>query len=109
MPWLVPAFVWENGRFDFKKANLDEPQWMIPLATLAGLNLTSTIDALIRTVYLSYIDAATLVISDNELFSRADVHRPATRRRYESRAIDSFLDLNDDLGISGDETQNGRV
>jgi transcription-repair coupling factor (superfamily II helicase) len=41
------------------------------------------------------IDARTLVIGDHELFARADVRRVATRRRYESRAIDSFLDLNE--------------
>jgi transcription-repair coupling factor (superfamily II helicase) len=41
------------------------------------------------------IDAGTLVIADHELFARADVRRPVTRRRYESRAIDSFLDLNE--------------
>ena len=40
-------------------------------------------------------DARTLVISDHELFARSDVRRPTTRRRYESRAIDSFLDLNE--------------
>ncbi len=41
------------------------------------------------------IDARTLVIGDHELFARTDVRRPVTRRRYESRAIDSFLDLNE--------------
>jgi len=41
------------------------------------------------------IDAKTLVIGDHELFSRPDIRRPVTRRRYESRAIDSFLDLNE--------------
>ncbi len=41
------------------------------------------------------IDARTLVISDHELFARPEVRRPTTRRRYESRAIDSFLDLNE--------------
>jgi len=41
------------------------------------------------------IDARALVIGDHELFARTDVRRPATRRRYESRAIDSFLDLNE--------------
>ena len=41
------------------------------------------------------IDARTLVIGDHELFARADIRRPTTRRRYESRAIDSFLDLNE--------------
>ncbi len=41
------------------------------------------------------IDARTLVIGDHELFDRPDVRRPVTRRRYESRAIDSFLDLNE--------------
>ena len=41
------------------------------------------------------IDSRMLVIGDHELFARAEVRRPATRRRYESRAIDSFLDLNE--------------
>jgi transcription-repair coupling factor (superfamily II helicase) len=41
------------------------------------------------------IDASTLVIGDHELFARTDVRRPVSRRRYESRAIDSFLDLNE--------------
>ncbi|MHB1558070.1 MAG: transcription-repair coupling factor [Isosphaeraceae bacterium] len=41
------------------------------------------------------IDAGTLVIGDHELFARAEVRRPVTRRRYESRAIESFLDLNE--------------
>ncbi len=40
-------------------------------------------------------DAGILVVGDHELFDRADVRRPTTRRRYESRAIDSFLDLNE--------------
>ena len=41
------------------------------------------------------IDAQTLVIGDHELFARAEIRRPVTRRRYESRAIESFLDLNE--------------
>ncbi|HMB08413.1 MAG TPA: transcription-repair coupling factor [Isosphaeraceae bacterium] len=41
------------------------------------------------------IDARTLVIGDHELFARTDIRRPLARRRYESRAIDSFLDLNE--------------
>lgn len=41
------------------------------------------------------IDAQTLVIADHELFARTDIRRATTRRKYESRAIDSFLDLNE--------------
>ncbi len=41
------------------------------------------------------LDARTLVIGDHELFARAEVRRPVNRRRYETRAIDSFLDLNE--------------
>jgi transcription-repair coupling factor (superfamily II helicase) len=41
------------------------------------------------------LDAGVVVISDAELFDRADQRRPVARRRYESRAIDSFLDLNE--------------
>ncbi len=36
-----------------------------------------------------------VVISDHELFHRESIRRPAPRRRYESRAIDSFLDLDE--------------
>ena len=41
------------------------------------------------------IDAEVLVVGDHELFDRAEVRRSSHRRRYESRAIDSFLDLNE--------------
>ncbi|MEZ6045717.1 MAG: CarD family transcriptional regulator [Planctomycetaceae bacterium] len=34
-----------------------------------------------------------IVISDHELFGRSDLHRVKQKRRWESRAIDSFLDL----------------
>ena len=43
-----------------------------------------------------FVDASTLVIGDHELFARSEVRRAAPRRRYETRAIDSFLDLNED-------------
>ncbi|MBX3442041.1 MAG: transcription-repair coupling factor [Planctomyces sp.] len=36
-----------------------------------------------------------VVLSDNELFSRTDVRRVARKKRLESRAIDTFLDLNE--------------
>jgi transcription-repair coupling factor (superfamily II helicase) len=39
------------------------------------------------------VDAGLVVLGDHELFRRADVHTAAPRRRVESRAIDSFLDL----------------
>jgi transcription-repair coupling factor (superfamily II helicase) len=41
------------------------------------------------------VDSQMLVIGDHELFARAEIRRPVSRRRYESRAIDSFLDLNE--------------
>jgi transcription-repair coupling factor (superfamily II helicase) len=39
------------------------------------------------------VDAGVVVISDHELFHREDVRQILPRRRLESRAIDSFLDL----------------
>src|SRR5262249_450203 len=39
------------------------------------------------------VDASTVVLSDHELFHREDVRQILPRRRLESRAIDSFLDL----------------
>ncbi|MBI1322250.1 transcription-repair coupling factor [bacterium] len=40
------------------------------------------------------IDQGWIVLGDHELFHRPDTRRTAVRRKYESRAIDSFLDLN---------------
>src|SRR5205823_7993770 len=39
------------------------------------------------------VDAGVVVLSDHELFHREDVRQVLPRRRLESRAIDSFLDL----------------
>lgn len=41
------------------------------------------------------VNLNTLIIGDHELFDRSDLRPGAPRRRYESRAIDSFLDLNE--------------
>ena len=40
------------------------------------------------------IDNRLIVLGDHELFHRPDTRRASSRRKYESRAIDSFLDLN---------------
>src|SRR5439155_16512817 len=42
------------------------------------------------------VDAAIVVLSDHELFHREEVRQVLPRRRLESRAIDSFLDLAED-------------
>ncbi|MBL8793644.1 MAG: transcription-repair coupling factor [Planctomycetia bacterium] len=39
------------------------------------------------------VEAGVVVLSDNQLFRREDVRQVQPRRRLESRAIDSFLDL----------------
>ena len=41
------------------------------------------------------IDAGRLVLGDHELFRRRDDRAAGPRRRYQGRAIDSFLDLNE--------------
>ncbi len=58
----------------------------------AGFRIVAAISETISTQQ-SAISNSLLVLSDHELFHRESVRRPATRRRYESRAIDSFLDL----------------
>ena len=40
------------------------------------------------------IDNHLILLGDHELFHRPDTRRAQARRKYESRAIDSFLDLN---------------
>lgn len=51
--------IWEDGRFDWKDASLDEPHWVLRLDVLTGLHLTSSVDNLVRTAYIVYGDAAT--------------------------------------------------
>jgi transcription-repair coupling factor (superfamily II helicase) len=42
------------------------------------------------------VESGIVLLSDNELFHREETRQVLPRRRLESRAIDSFLDLNDD-------------
>jgi hypothetical protein len=51
--------VWEDGRTDWTTRNLDEPQWLLTVQDLAALELTSSIDSLVKTVYLSYVEVPT--------------------------------------------------
>jgi hypothetical protein len=51
--------VWENGRFDWKTVNKDEPQWIATVADLAsGSELDTTVDGLAQTLFVTYTDAA---------------------------------------------------
>jgi len=50
--------VWEDGRFDWKTRNLDEPQWIAKLTDIDQLELDASTDDLARTVYVLYTDAA---------------------------------------------------
>ena len=51
--------VWEDGRFDWKSVNADEPQWTATLDDLdSGSELTATVDGLAKTLYVLYTDAA---------------------------------------------------
>jgi hypothetical protein len=51
--------IWEDGRFDWKTANRDEPQWLTRVADLqSGTEITSSVDGLAKTVYVLYMDAA---------------------------------------------------
>jgi transcription-repair coupling factor (superfamily II helicase) len=42
------------------------------------------------------VDAGIVILSDHELFHREEARQVLPRRRLEARAIDSFLDLNED-------------
>lgn len=50
--------VWEDGRFDWVTPALDQPQWIIPVADLDDLEISSSVADVARTVYLVYDDAA---------------------------------------------------
>jgi transcription-repair coupling factor (superfamily II helicase) len=57
--------------------------------------LVTTVGRVRAGFHLTEGEVDTLVIADHELFARADVRRATSRRRYETRAIDSFLDLSE--------------
>jgi hypothetical protein len=50
--------VWQDGTFDWRTRNLDEPQWIVPLNSLDSLELQGTTDTIARVVYVLYSDAA---------------------------------------------------
>lgn len=51
--------VWEDSRLDWKTPNLEEPQWILDIADLSGLQLDTTLDDLAVTEYVLYTDAVT--------------------------------------------------
>lgn len=50
--------VWDDGRFDWKTKNLDEPQWTARIADCDELEIDATLDGTAKTVYVLYTDAA---------------------------------------------------
>jgi hypothetical protein len=50
--------VWEGGRFDWTTPNLDEPQYVVAVADCSDLEITGSLDTLVRTGYVLYTDAA---------------------------------------------------
>jgi hypothetical protein len=51
--------VWEDGQFDWRQPNLDEPQWVLTLQDLVGLEIESSVDGAAKTTYVLYQDAST--------------------------------------------------
>jgi hypothetical protein len=51
--------VWEDGQFDWRTKNLDEPGWIATLAhDVEQFEVDATLDGIARTVYVLYTDAA---------------------------------------------------
>lgn len=46
--------VWEDGRYDWKTYNLDEPQWFTTLEDLDELDLDGSVDGMAKTLYVLY-------------------------------------------------------
>jgi hypothetical protein len=82
--------VWEDGRFDWKSVNADEPQWIVPLGDLQeGTELTTTIDGLAETVCVLYTDAASGLEAD--LSEPASEHGNPQRNPFVKQGQDSHL------------------
>jgi hypothetical protein len=72
--------VWEDGRFDWDTVNRDEPQWMVRVADLqSGSEITSSVDGLAKTVYISYPNAALQRDSETSSIS-ADQRNPYVKQ-----------------------------
>jgi hypothetical protein len=78
--------VWEDGRFDWTVHNLDEPQWLLALADLAGLELTSSIDSLVKNIYLSYVEVPTF-LGKEATASSTDQRNPYVRNGKTKDAV----------------------
>jgi hypothetical protein len=51
--------VWEDKRFDWRRPNYDEPQWVLHVPDLTACEITSSCDNVAKTFYLEYQNAAT--------------------------------------------------
>src|SRR5262249_27000854 len=62
---------------------------------LVGEGRTASLELVVGKVRAGFrmVDAGIMVLSDHELFHRQEARQILPRRRLESRAIDSFLDL----------------
>lgn len=71
--------VWEEGRFDWKTPNLDEPQWIVPLEQmLPGTRMETSVDTLASRVYVLFQEALDGV-SAEQTAAAADPRNPLVK------------------------------
>ena len=79
--------VWEDGRFDWKSVNADEPHWIATLDDLdSGSELTSTVDGLAKTLYVLYTDAASGMDAESSATS-SDQRNPFVKQGQTSDVV----------------------
>jgi hypothetical protein len=61
--------VWEDGLFNWKQPNLDEPQWVARLSDVTALDMESTLDVVRKNIYVLYVDAVSGIPSEANVAS----------------------------------------
>lgn len=70
--------VWDGPSFQWAAPNLDEAQWIVPLAETVKGDILGTIDNLTKTVYVLYADAASGIDSEQST-SSTDQRNPLVK------------------------------
>ncbi|MGE3808640.1 MAG: transcription-repair coupling factor, partial [Gemmataceae bacterium] len=83
----------ETRRHGDTETEVSEPP--VPVSPRLPVSASDSISLVIGRVHAGFrmVDAGVVVLGDHELFHREDARPVRARRRIESRAIDSFLDL----------------
>ncbi len=91
--------VWEDRKFHWTAVDLDQPHWVLNLSQLTACNITSSVDNVARTIYLTYGNVA------NGLPEEVSVTSTDRRNPYVRSGVDKDEVLSAPVGMTGASAQ----